>query len=218
MQNKEIQRLIDDLLFVKKAINKNASILRLIDAGNALSRVIFYSGLATIFISLTTYFLIEHYGSFPQIPPLFRGGIFTFIAALVAITAFAKAKSITQANTGPANLTVRRLLREIYSPQTMHTMIPFIIALITISIFLVINGYTLYLVPVLSILMGSLCLAYVNVFQLKELIVAGDWMLATGLISLFLAPSLHPLLVLSFTFGLGLCVIYPANKIMERRR
>jgi len=95
---------------------------------------------------------------------------------------------------------------------------PFITAMILTSIFLVANGQTIYLVPALSILTGLLCLAFVNLFHMKELLVAGDWMLVTGLLSLFFAQFLHPLLALILTFGLGFCTVLPANWYLGRHK
>ena len=218
-QKKDVQQLIDDLLFVKKAISKNSNILKFIDVGGVLSRVVFASGLVTIFLAGAAYLLIISYGSFQEIPRALRGSLFLAVAALVAVTGIMKFRAVAaRAKEGHADINAQRLIQEIYTPQALHILIPYVTAITLVTVFLVANGHTLYLVPALSILTGLLCLAYVNVFHMKELLVTGDWMLATGLLALFFAQTVHPLLALIVTFGLGFCSIYPANRYMGQRK
>lgn len=217
--NADVQQLIDDLKFVKKAITKNSNILKLINLGGLLSRMIFAAGIVTIILSGAAYVLIRKYGSFTGVPTSLRIILLVMVAVLVIGTGISKLYSIIRYAKGSNNnLTVQKLIGEIYTPRALHILIPFITVLILVTVFLVVNQHTLYLVPVLAILMGLLSLAYVNIFYMKELIFTGDWLLATGLLTLFLTDVLHPLLALIITFGLGFCTIYPANKYLERHQ
>lgn len=220
MEHKQdVQQLIDDLLFVKKAIVKNSNILKLIDLGGLLSRVILAAGIMTILLSGSAYILILNYGSFGQIPAALRGAILVLAAALVVATGVSKVYSLVKyVNREHSNITIRKLIREIYTPRALNILIPYVTTMILVTVYLIANQHTLFLVPALSILTGLLCLAYVNVFYMRELVVTGDWLLATGLLALFLAETLHPLLALIITFGLGFCTIYPANKLLERHQ
>jgi hypothetical protein len=114
------------------------------------------------------------------------------------------------------DMTVLRLFKEVYTPQALTIIIPFVAAMVAVSAFLITREQTLYLVPALSILVGLTCIAYVNIFYVKELVVTGDWLLATGIITLFTAEIIHPLLVPIITFGLGFIAMYVANRILER--
>lgn len=217
--NTDVQQLIDDLVYVKKAIAKNTNALKLINLGGLLSRVILGAGIVTILLSGAAYLLIREYGSFDLIPAHLRGILLALTAAFVAITGISKIYSLLSfINRENSNMTVRKLIMEIYTPRALHILIPYVTSIILTTVFLVTNQHTLYLVPALAILTGLLCLAYVNVFYIKELIITGDWLLATGLLSLFFTGSLHPLLALIITFGLGFCIFYPANKYLERHQ
>lgn len=217
--NTDVQQLIDDLIFVKKAIVKNSNILKLINLGQLLSGAIFAAGVVTILLSGTIYLFIQKYGSFAEMPGPLRGTMLFLVALLVVGTGVGKLYSLVRyVNRSNNNLTVRRLVGEIYTPRALHILIPYLTATILIVFYLVANQHIIYLVPALAILTGLLCLAYVNVFYMRELVFTGDWLLATGLLTLFLNGSLHPLLATILTFGLGFCTIYPANRILERHQ
>lgn len=218
-RNTDVQQLIDDLVFVKKAIAKNSNILKLINLGGLLSGVILAAGIVTILLSGAAYLLVQKYGSFTEIPTSLRIILLSLVAVLVLGTGVSKLYSIIRYAKGSNNnLTVQKLIGEIYTPRALHILIPFVTAGILVTVFLVVNQHTLYLVPALAILTGLLCLAYVNIFYMRELIFTGDWLLATGLLTLFLTDVLHPLLALIITFGLGFCTIYPVNKYLERHQ
>lgn len=44
----------------------------------------------------------------------------------------------------------------------------------------------------------------------------GDWLLGSGLISLFAADTLDPMLTLILTFGLGLPTMFVADRLQGR--
>jgi len=211
----EVQQLIDDLVFVKKAITKNSNILKLVNLGQVLSRVIFAAGILTIVLAGTAYMLTQKYGSLGQFPAPLRYAIIAFSVLLVAGTGISKVYSLIKyVNRNSRDMTVRRLIGEIYTPRALHVLVPYLTCAVLLVIFLIANQHHVFLVPALAILAGLLCLAYVNVFYMKELIITGDWLLATGLLSLFFTGSLHPLLAVILTFGLGFCTIYPANRYL----
>lgn len=218
MEGKEnLEKLIADLEFVKTAITKNDSIFKYINIGGRLSRVALAGGILFTLISGWYYLLLSQYGSWPQVPEALKIGTNAGLMIIGIAFAWAKVAVIAgQLKQTRKEMTVLRLFREVYTPQTLTIIIPFVTAMLAVSVFLITREQTLYLVPALSILVGLICIAYVNIFYVKELVVTGDWLLATGLITLFTAETIHPLLALIITFGLGFIAMYVANRILER--
>ncbi|MTI95072.1 MAG: hypothetical protein FH749_06230 [Firmicutes bacterium] len=216
-KQQELSALVEDLQFVKKAIAKSGNIMRYIDVSGGLALVGLWGGIFTIIIAAAAYLLSSRYGTYGDAPTAYRVGIYLLIAATLAIAGLSKLRLfLGKARKLDRNITVDKLFDEIYTTQLLNILIPFITAIAVLLIFLITRELTIYIVPTLSILVGLLCVSYLNIFQLRELVVVGDWLVATGLIALFTAEAVHPLLAVIYTFGVGFTTTYFAYKLMRK--
>ncbi len=209
----DLKKLVDDLESIKAAIDKSNSIWKYVDLTRRISLVLLFTGVAIMLFSAVMYALIQYYGEYESIPGHIRGAFYLSVAVVAVSVALGKIKGVMdETRTIYGNITVMRLLKEIYTPQTLCILIPYLTVITVVAMFLIQNGLTAYTVPALSILFGLFLLAFVNVFFMKELLVTGDWLLGTGLLTLFMAGTLHPLFALILTFGLGLPTMYVAYR------
>lgn len=213
----DMERLVQDLQFVKTAITKSNNLFRFINISRAIGLVGLWIGIGITILASAAYYLVDHFGDFDAVPATHRTGLFILMVIFLVAVATGKIVLIMkQARQTDRDLTLLKLIAAVYKPQTVNIIVSFIIAIIGISAFLSNRGLDIYLVPALSIMFGLMLLAFLNVFYLKELLVSGDWLLITGLVTLFNAETLHPLLALVITFGLGFPMLYVANRIMDK--
>lgn len=215
---KELQQIIDDLLLVKTAISKSSSILRFVAFSRTVSLICLFSGLTISVLAGVIYLTIQHYGSYGAIPPGLT--MVFYLAAFLIFVAIAvvKVNSFTnQVRKAGLEITFGNLLRKIYTPQTTNIILGLYVTMLMVIVFLVTQGHYSYIVPSLAILIGLASVNFVNLFFIRELMVTGNWLLATGIITLFTAQTLHPLLALIITFGLGLSSTYAAHRLMKQR-
>ena len=212
---KDIEQVIDDLRFVKQAIAKNNSILKFIALSRILGVMSLVGGLLITAVAGAYYLLIRYYGSYAGIPSRTRALLAVLIVIFsVFIGAFKIWRILAGARRVRADYTLLKLVRELYSSQVLLVFMPFLFAGAGVVGFLAARGMTPYLVPALAVLFGLLFNALVGVFYIKELIVGGDWLIAGGVLTLFMTERLHPLLALILTFGLGLIALFVAGWAM----
>ncbi|KAB3530710.1 hypothetical protein [Alkaliphilus serpentinus] len=208
----EVEKLVDDLVFIKEAIKKNNSIFKYFSISRALRGVLLYSGLVVISFSLWLNHLISKYDSFQAAPIILkRFTYFLIVIALVIVVIFKIKTMIRAAQKVQSDITVTKLIKEVYTGQTLMVMIPFIITIALFIVFLQQQALGDYILPIVAILVGLLTNSVVSVFHIKELIIMGDWLIITGFITLFFLSSFSTALILAFTFGLGCIVMYFAT-------
>ncbi len=215
---KNVDNLLNDITYIKKAIQKHNNILKYISLSKVLSFIAILGGFFIITLCSIVYFIISHYSSYAAVPQNIKMILYFVIALSTVGMGFLKVKSILgeykQIN---MDITFIRLFKEVYTPYTLTILIPYVISISFIMIFLVTNGYLLYIVPVLAILLGLLMSGFVNVFYLKELILFGNWLIVTGLIGLFALRHIHPSLLIILTFGIGLILMGIGGLIISAR-
>lgn len=210
MRNKqEIDEIVSDLMYIKNAISKNNNIFKFINLNQILRKVYLIGAILIVGFSSVFYYFIQSYGDYGSIPVKHRMALYAVMLAAVALVGYLKAiwimKAAKEIN---RNISVFKLLREVYTAQVFLIMLPFIAALVFVPIFLQQNELMHLLVPFLSIFVGLICNSLVSVFYLKELTVLGGWLVVAGGFSLIGVISLHPLLVTIVTFGLGFLMLY----------
>jgi len=211
----DVEKLVQDLQFVKSAIVKSNNIFRFVNISRAIGLVGLWIGLWVTAFAGLSYYLIDRFGTFAAVPSSHRLSLYVVMALFLAAVAIGKIVLVMKhARQTYHDLTLLRLIGDFYRPQTANIVISFITTIVVVSVFLSNRGLDIYLVPVLSILFGLMLIAFLNVFYLRELLVTGDWLLVTGLITMFAAESMHPLLALIITFGLGFPTLYVANRLM----
>lgn len=216
--NKELEHLVNDLVFIKEAISKNNNIFKYFSVSRALRGVLLYAGLIIISLSLFVNYLLARYDSFAGVPIALKRFTYLLVAVGLLILVIIKLNSIVKAAKGvQSDMTVTKLIKEVYTGQTLMVMIPFLITVVLFIVFFYQKGLVEYMVPFAAILFGLLINSLVNVFHIKEMLVMGDWLIATGFIALFFLASLNPVLIIALTFGLGCIAMYISGLIFSEQ-
>lgn len=213
----DIQKLIEDLQLVKSAVVRSNSIFRFINVSQAMALVGLWGGIGIAVLAGFSYFLTVYYGEFAAAPPVLQV-IFYIVLALfwVAVGVFKIKLILKHARKTYQDITVLRLLSDVYTPQSVSLLVPFALAAVGLLAFLLSRDMTLYIVPVISMLLGLIYISFVNVFYFKEMLVAGNWLLITGLVTLFYAERLPPSLAVIITFACSFVLLYAANRVMGK--
>lgn len=214
----EIEQLVNDLVFIKQAIKKNNNIFKYFSVSKALRWVLLYAGLIIISIALYINYLFATYDSFQGAPTTLK--VITYIIAVVGIFVLVviKLRTIVKAAKGvQSDITVIKMIKEVYTGQTLMIMIPFFIAIALLSVFFHQQGLGDYIIPFAAILFGLLINSLVNVFHIKEMLVMGDWLIITGFIALFFLSAFNPALIIALTFGMGCVAMYLAILIASKQ-
>jgi len=213
----DLQKLVEDLQFVKSAVVKSNNIFRFINISQAMALVGLWGGIGLALLAGFSHYLVARFGTFDAVPLLFRLTFYLSIGLFwVAVGTYKILLILKHARKTYQDITFLRLISDVYAPQSIPIIIPFGLAMVGVPAFLITRDLGLYIVPAISILMGLSFIAFVNVFYLQEMLVAGNWMLATGLIILFYAERLPPSLAVIITFGCGFCLLYVANRLLGK--
>jgi hypothetical protein len=200
----ELEEVIADLKMIKEAVSKSDNFFRFIDTRRAMRGVMLATGLMIAFFSGLFYYLTSIYGSFMAMPLNLRIILFVLVGIGWIVLGFIKASGFI--NSGRAvskDMNLNKLFNEIYTSRMLTLMLPYIMVIILIVIFLCTRDYFEYITPGLAILFGLLFIAMSPIIYFKELYLLSAWLIATGLLTLFLASVFHPLAVLGLTFGAG---------------
>ncbi|MEW5785174.1 MAG: hypothetical protein AB1767_08910 [Bacillota bacterium] len=200
----DLREVITDLKLIKDAVSKSDSIINFIDTGGALKGILLAAGLLIAAFSAVFYYLLEHYGTFEAIPEKLRVILFVLIGLFFAGVGFVKIRNFLHgARKVGFDLTVFKLLEELYTNRFVALVFPNIAVITLVSIFLDTRGHDLYITPAVAILLGLLIISMSSLFFMKEFYLLGVWLTATGLLTLFIAATLHPLVTLGITFAAG---------------
>jgi|GEM_PF-480759 len=215
--SKDTQRVIEDLKLIKAAIAKSGGIMRRLPVSRVMRVVYLIMGLAVTVLSGGLHLLERHYGSLAASPGWMRTALLGLgVAAFLVGGTFKISGMMAAARKVRSDYTLLRLVEEVYTAQTVLILVPFAVAGAGAVGFLATRGLAAYIVPAVAILFGLMMNALVSVFYFRELVVSGDWLIATGLVVLFLGDRLAPLLGLVLTFGLGLIAAYVSGAVASR--
>ena len=200
----DLKEIIDDLKRIKAAVSKSDSMMNFIDAGGAVRGILLAGGLLIALFSGVIYYLLEQHGSFAAIPANLRVLLFMLIGLAWAGIGYMKVRNImVSARKISADITVSKLFGEIYTPRFLALFLPNGAVVILGMIFLSSRGHDLFIIPFLAVLFGLMTIGVSNFFFMQEVYLLGAWLIATGLLTLFMAEAIHPLAALVIIFGAG---------------
>jgi hypothetical protein len=203
--SRRILRLEKDLREIKRTLDRNKSILRvLFEKSFRFLPLLGFSGLASALISVSYYIALRTFGSPGEIPAAFHWVLGTLIAVSLAVVSVLKlfvfvreAKKLDDERSSYVILLV--LLK---SSTMLHVFLPVMALIVTLSLFLISLDLAPYCVAVWAIGCGIIWNAIGAEFSLIEYIIFGYWLLLTGTLSIFVT-GIHPLLWIGAIFGLG---------------
>ncbi len=200
----DFREIVDDLKRIKAAVSKSDSIMNYIDAGGAVRGILLAGGLLIALFSGVFYYLLEQHGSFAAIPANLRVMLFVLIGLAWAGIGYVKVRNImASARKISADITVSKLFEEIYTPRFLALFLPNIAVVILGTVFLSSRGSDLFIIPFLAVLFGLMTIGVSSFFFMKDVYLLGVWLIATGMLTLFMAEVIHPAAALVITFGAG---------------
>lgn len=206
-ESQDLPKVIADLKLIKEAISKSDSIIRFIDTGGAVKSILLALGLLIAVFSAVFYFLVEVYGSYGDIPANLRTILFVLIGIACCVLGYFKIRNfLKNAREIGKDMTLFRLFDEIYTTPLLALQIPYLLVIALVVIFLSIGGYQLYITPSLAILFGLLMVSLSPLIFKSEFYFLSMWLITTGLLALFTATIIHPLVAIIITFAAGFLV------------
>ncbi|MEW5920490.1 MAG: hypothetical protein AB1796_05950 [Bacillota bacterium] len=201
---RDLREVIADLKLIKDAVSKSDSIISFMDAEGAVRGILLAGGLLIAAFSAVFHYLLEQYGAFAAIPVNIRAVLFVLIGLAWTGIGYIKARNFLHgARKISADITLYKLMEEIYTTRVLALLLPNIATIILVIIFLGNRGFDLYIIPSLAVLLGLLTVSMSNLFFMKEIFFTGVWLAATGLLTLFIAETINPLATLGITFAAG---------------
>jgi hypothetical protein len=207
LSREQIDQLAEDISFVKKAIEKNTSILQRIDFRSSLRLVSLVSGLSVFLFCGAFHLLIKKYEAFSEIPTPIKAVLFSAIALIAMVLGVLKntgiLKSARSANPG---ISLSRILKEYYSTRMYHHFIPTGLVVIFSCAYAVYTGHPGLIIPFFSIGAGLIYNSLSTFLRIDEFLFISYWFILTGFIVLVF-NTISPLLALCLTMGCGLLLL-----------
>lgn len=200
----ELSEVIADLKLIKEAVTKSDNIFRFIDTRRAMRGVMLIAGLMVVIFATLFYYFINSYGSFLAIPQNIRVILFVLVGICWISLGFIKAGGFIKSGRAVSkDMNLYKLFDEIYTSRMLTLMMPYLLVIILTTVFLFTRAQFVYITPALAVLFGLLFIAMSPIIYFKELYLLSAWLIAAGMLTLFLANTIHPMAVLGFTFGAG---------------
>lgn len=215
---KNRDEMLKDLQLIKEAARKNNNILKYISVSEGTKTVALFTGILINGLSLVLLWMIGSYGSYQSLPYVFKllvyGILVLGVIGLVALKANVFLKLVRRYK---KDMSFVMLMREIYTKTLLMIIIPFFLTMGVFCVYFAISGLSYLIVPVLAILVSLLMAGFIAVLNLKDYLVFFEWLLLSGLFSLFIAKNTHPLICLILTFGIGMFILYFSTLISLSR-
>lgn len=200
----ELSEVIADLKLIKEAVTKSDNIFRFIDTRRAMRGVMLIAGLMVVIFATLFYYFINSYGSFLAIPQNIRVILFVLVGICWISLGFIKAGGFIKSGRAVSkDMNLYKLFDEIYTSRMLTLMMPYLLVIILTTVFLFTRAQFVYITPALAVLFGLLFIAMSPIIYFKELYLLSAWLISAGMLTLFLANTIHPMAVLGFTFGAG---------------
>lgn len=198
----ELDRLAEDLRYIKAAIQKSSSVMRWVAWKVPIRWVALVGGLLIIAIAFVVSRLQVIYGGFNSVPGWIQAVFFGGIALFVVIFGLWKIKVILkQLRKSDCEITLWELFFNVYIRHMAMFLVPFLTAVAGMVVFLFMRGLEFYIVPVLAVLMGFAFVFFAMQFLFKEIYGSAFWLIVTGFACLFLDNVIGPMGALALTFG-----------------
>jgi hypothetical protein len=99
--------------------------------------------------------------------------------------------------------TFGRLMKEFFSYRIVHIYVPLIFLSVFLCVYLIRQNSAYYIIPTISITLGLFYNFLGSIIEVKQWLIAGYWLLITGLGVLLLGPMPAPVAV-SISLGCGI--------------
>jgi hypothetical protein len=219
LSREQVDRLAEDISFVKKAIEKNSSILRQIDFRSSLRLVTLLSALSIFFFCGLFHLLMKQFHGFSGIPTSIKAISFCAIALIaVAIGVLKNSGILKSARSANPGISLTYIIKEYYSSiRLFHHCISTGLVVLFSCVYAVSIGNPKLVIPFISIGAGLIYNSLETFLRIDELLILSYWIIVTGCIILVF-NSISPLLGLCLTFGCGLLLLSAIWYLPQKKR
>jgi hypothetical protein len=201
IDNKRLEKLLADITSIKRVIRRNQPLLQQILLPTHFRWFALSAACAHIVFSLLIYFLVEHYGSFGDIPRMFRYLIYGSAAVILILFQLFKQKIFLASvrDIDPA-MTFGNLLKEIFTFRIFHIYVPIVTLMLILGIYFAFQECPRYIVPTIAIGLGLLTNFLGGIIEVRPYLILGYWFLVTGILTVLF--SFVPALI-AFAVSIG---------------
>lgn len=203
----KLQEVLEDIKLIKKAVEKSNNIMKLIPFGKIMSFVLLLGGILILAISSAFYCMIGYFGQYSDIPFEFKALLYLLCSiAMLYVGSIKTTRMLKSVRKKGYSITSIGFIKEVYSRQFKAIVFPFFLVFAVITVFLATRGFSIYIVPFLAIWYALVYKSIITLFGVEDVFILSEWLLITGLASLFFIEKIHTLVILNITFGLGMLV------------
>ncbi|MFQ3548045.1 MAG: hypothetical protein SNJ56_06875 [Termitinemataceae bacterium] len=199
----DLERLLQDVQAIKAMLHKHDSLIRKILLPKYFGIMSSYLGASIVLIFGAFESMRYIYGSYTLIPLTVKVLLWIFFSFAMISSSIIKLVSLTRASrelSGPGNWF--SLMREFFILPLRHVYIASGISACTVSIFLVLRGLALLIIPIIVLLIGIIWNQIGEFIRSRSYLMVGYWLIVSGGLSLFFVES-YPFAVLAISPGLG---------------
>jgi hypothetical protein len=213
----QVDQFIEDISFVRKAIQKNTSVLQQMDFRTSLRLTVLLSAIGTFVFCGLFHIVIGRFGGFSAIPTAIKAILFSAVALAFILIGLVKNSGIMKsARSIDPRISIMRLMREYYTIRVYHHFVPLVMVMAFSVIYAGVSGNFQMIIPLLAIGAGLVFNGLGALLRVDEFFWAGYWLLVTGAIVL-VYHAISPLLALSLTGGGSLLLLAVALYLPQKK-
>lgn len=217
MDKAEIERLLEDVENLRKAIRKNDPLLREVVDSRLYALLTLPFGLFTLVFFLGTHFLLGSGGSFADLPQAWRLAFWAFLAVFFVAGGIAKVVIIgRKAKSLDAEAGFGSVVKAAYGGALLHVNVPALVAMAVVSAYAALSGHPWLILPATAVFFSFVCNVLGALVGQKEYFLTGWYGLLSGLASLFFVEG-APYLWVAVVYG-GIFLVFGAASLVSRRR
>jgi hypothetical protein len=190
MTNQELEDLRQDIDALRRAVRKANPFLRSVVSLRSYALLSIPLGILILAFCLAMHFLVRAYGSFQEVPAIWK--TVSWIALALFLVGGAAMKWVIVAKRAAEieeNATFITVVKAIYGGAWANINLPIIICIVALTIFAISIGKAWYIIPANAILLGFACNSIALAVERKEYLVTGWYALLSGLAALFFIES-----------------------------
>lgn len=207
IDDKQLSSLMDDIKYIRGAIQKNAGVIRQMELSRSL-RIVSFMASAVIFLFSYLFHLLDvRYGDFSQAPGLVQTAILVGIGiCFLAVGLVKNLRVLRSARDVQPGISFSALLKE-FNSRNMWTAYLITNLATVVGIIKAVQADLLWIItPIAGVAYGILMAIAMSSYKLKEFSIAAWWTSGVAMVLMFIGPVSIPLQV-SATFGFGFLVL-----------
>ena len=218
LSREQISQIAEDISFVKRAIEKNASILNRIDFRTSLRLTILLSAVSIFLFCGVFQMLLRHFGRFAAIPTTYKViGVCAIALDFILLGVIKNTGVLKSARSFEPGMTWFRLIREYYSARMYHQFIPTGLVMLFACVYAGVHGQSHLIIPILSIGAGLLYNTFHSWLRIDEFLAMAYWLIISGCVIIVFNPA-SAFLSLASTLGCGLLLLTIIWYLPQKKR